>query len=121
MVVVGSLTILIARMAAFFEIDIKKMVALSTLSQLGVIISAVGAGYTMLAYFHLLSHAFFKALLFIRTGNLIHASRRYQDSRVIGGISEVIPFTNRVLVTASFRLCGLPFIAAFFLLSLLSI
>merc|ERR1712224_1196778 len=60
------------------------------------------------------SHAYFKALLFIRTGNLIHATRSYQDSRVMGGISEIIPFTNRVLIASSFSLCGLPFISAFY-------
>merc|ERR1711993_189227 len=66
------------------------------------------------AFFHLLRHAYFKALLFIRTGNLIHAAGRFQDSRAMGGMSEIIPFTNRVLITASFRLCGLPFISAFY-------
>ena len=95
-------------------IDIKKMVALSTLRQLGVIITAIGAGFRVLGFFHLLTHAFFKALLFIRSGNLIHASERYQDLRVIGGVSEVIPFSKRIVIRCSFRLCGLPFISAFF-------
>jgi len=113
-IIVGSLTMFIARTAAFFEIDIKKIVALSTLRQLGVIMTSIGAGYRNLAFFHLLSHAYFKALLFIRTGNLIHAAGRFQDSRAMGGMSEIIPFTNRVLITASFRLCGLPFISAFY-------
>jgi NADH-ubiquinone oxidoreductase chain 5 len=105
---------LIARLRAFFEIDIKKMVALSTLSQLGVIITAIGAGFGILGFFHLLTHAFFKALLFIRSGNLIHASERYQDLRVIGGVSEVIPFSKSIVIRCSFSLCGLPFISAFF-------
>jgi NADH-ubiquinone oxidoreductase chain 5 len=70
----GCLTIFIARLRAFFEIDIKKIVALSTLRQLGVIITRLGAGFRILGFFHLLSHAFFKALLFIRAGNLIHRS-----------------------------------------------
>ena len=113
-IIVGSLTIFIARTAAFFEIDMKKIVALSTLRQLGVIMTSIGAGYRRLAFFHLLSHAYFKALLFIRTGNLIHAAGRFQDSRAMGGMSEIVPFTNRVLITASFRLCGLPFISAFY-------
>merc|ERR1711994_1247195 len=85
-IIVGSLTMFIARTAAFFEIDMKKIVALSTLRQLGVIMTSMGAGYRNLAFFHLLRHAYFKALL----------------------------FTNRVLITASFRLCGLPFISAFY-------
>merc|ERR1711993_143783 len=101
LLVLGSLTMLIARLRAFFEIDIKKIVALSTLRQLGVIISAIGAGFRILGFFHLLAHAFFKALLFIRTGNLIHGSESYQDMRVIGGGREVMPLTNRIVISAS--------------------
>ena len=112
--VLGSLTIFIARLRAFFEIDIKKIVALSTLRQLGVIIVALGAGYSLLGFFHLLSHAFFKALLFIRAGNIIHNSDRYQDLRVIGGATEILPFTKRIVIGCSLRLCGLPFISAFY-------
>merc|ERR1719266_1305811 len=103
-----------ARLRAFFEIDIKKIVALSTLRQLGVIIVALGAGYSLLGFFHLLSHAFFKALLFIRSGNLIHASERYQDLRVIGGSSEVIPLSKSIVIATSMSLCGLPFMSAFY-------
>ena len=103
-----------ARLRAFFEIDIKKIVALSTLRQLGIIITAIGAGFILLGYFHLLAHAFFKALLFIRAGSLIHRSERFQDLRVIGGNTEVIPLTKRVVVGASLSLCGLPFISAFY-------
>merc|ERR1719511_638373 len=111
----GAITILIARMAAFSETDIKKIVALSTLSQLGIIITAIGVGFRVLAFFHLLTHAFFKALLFIGAGNLIHASERYQDSRETGGLTrEVIPFTTRIILLASIRLCGLPFMSAFY-------
>jgi NADH-ubiquinone oxidoreductase chain 5 len=114
LVVLGSLTIFIARVRAFFEIDIKKIVTLSTLSQLGVIISALGAGFYLLGFFHLLSHAFFKALLFIRAGNLIHSSESFQDLRVIGGSSEIIPLSTRVIVGCSRRLCGVPFMSAFY-------
>lgn len=114
LLILGSITIFIARLRAFFEMDIKKIVALSTLRQLGVIMTAMGAGFSILGFFHLLTHAFFKALLFIRSGNLIHASERYQDLRVIGGTSEVIPFSKRIVIRCSFRLCGLPFISAFF-------
>merc|ERR1719211_55901 len=103
-----------ARLRAFFEIDIKKIVALSTLSQLGIIITAIGAGFILLGYFHLLAHAFFKALLFIRAGRLIHRSERFQDLRVMGGNTEVIPFTKRIVIGASLRLCGLPFMSAFY-------
>lgn len=114
LVVLGSLTIFMARVSAFFEIDIKKIVALSTLSQLGVIISALGAGFYLLGFFHLLSHAFFKALLFIRAGNLIHSSESYQDLRVIGGGIEILPLRTRIIIGCSRRLCGVPFISAFY-------
>lgn len=114
LLILGPLTILMARGSAFYEIDIKKIVALSTLSQLGVIITAIGCGIYMLRFFHLLTHAFFKALLFISAGNLIHASERYQDLRVIGGRSEVIPYSKAIVIATSMRLCGLPFISAFY-------
>merc|ERR1719323_897579 len=111
----GAITILIARMAAFSETDMKKMVALSTLRQLGIMITAIGVGFGVLAFFHLLTHAFFKALLFIGAGNLIHASERYQDRRVTGGLTrEIMPLTTRTILLSSIRLCGLPFIAAFY-------
>lgn len=110
----GVITIFMARGRAFFEIDMKKIVALSTLSQLGVIICALGRGFAILAFFHLVAHAFFKALLFIRAGRLIHASESYQDLRVIGGTSEIIPYRIGVVIGCSGRLRGLPFISAFY-------
>jgi len=114
LLVLGCLTIFIARLRAFFEIDIKKIVALSTLRQLGVIITRLGAGLSILGFFHLLSHAFFKALLFVRAGNLIHRSESYQDLRVIGGNREVLPLRKRIVIGSSLSLCGLPFISAFY-------
>merc|ERR1712136_300215 len=95
--------------------DMKKMVALSTLRQLGVIVTAIGVGFRVLAFFHLVTHAFFKALLFVRAGNLIHASESYQDMRTMrGSSSEIIPLTTRVVLSASISLCGLPFMSAFY-------
>jgi len=114
LLILGPLTILIARGSAFYEIDIKKIVALSTLRQLGVIITAMGAGIYLLRFFHLLTHAFFKALLFIGAGNLIHSSERYQDLRVMGGGSEVIPYSKSIVIATSISLCGLPFMSAFY-------
>ena len=114
LVILGSLTMFIARVRAFFEIDIKKIVALSTLRQLGVMMSALGAGFYLLGFFHLLSHAFFKALLFIRAGNLIHSSESYQDLRVIGGGTEILPLRTSIILGCSRRLCGVPFISAFY-------
>merc|ERR1712055_151389 len=115
MIIFGTITIIIARIAAFSETDMKKIVALSTLRQLGVIITAIGVGFKILAFFHLIAHAFFKALLFIRAGKLIHASERYQDMRFMGGSSsEIIPLTTSVVLSASMSLCGLPLMSAFY-------
>lgn len=110
----GSITILIAGIRAIFEMDIKKMVALSTLSQLGLIVSALGIGRPDIAFFHLLTHAYFKALLFICAGNLIHCRNDYQDLRQIGRIALNLPVTTRFVTLRNFSLCGLPFMAGFY-------
>merc|ERR1719347_2259754 len=96
------------------EIDIKKVIALSTLSQLGIIIIIIGAGAPILAYFHLLSHAFFKAILFICAGMIIHNIKDYQDIRKIRIISNIMPVTFRVIMVANLSLCGLPFLRGFY-------
>ena len=111
---VGSLTIFIARIRAFSEIDGKKIIALSTLSQLGVMVVRLGLGLPLLSFFHLLTHAFFKALLFVRAGNLIHNSERYQDLRKISGKTSSTPLGARIIVVCRFSLCGLPFMSAFY-------
>jgi NADH:ubiquinone oxidoreductase subunit 5 (subunit L)/multisubunit Na+/H+ antiporter MnhA subunit len=103
-----------ARISALFETDLKKIVALSTLRQLGVIFLALGLGGFMLRYFHLLTHAFFKALLFICTGVIIHRSKDYQDLRITGSSIYTLPTINRFILISRFRLIGLPFISAFF-------
>jgi len=112
--IIGILTIIIAGMAAIFEIDIKKVIALSTLRQLGVIIMIIGAQKPLLAYFHLLSHAYFKAILFMCAGIVIHNIKDYQDIRSIGTINSSIPVIIRVINIANIRLCGLPFIRGFY-------
>jgi len=81
---IGIITIIIAGITAIIEIDIKKIIALSTLSQLGIIILILGIGNPILSFFHLLSHAFFKAILFICAGIIIHNIKDYQDIRKIG-------------------------------------
>merc|ERR1711983_385072 len=88
LMVIGTFTIFMAGCAAMLEIDIKKVIALSTLSQLGIIIIIIGGGAPVLAYFHLLSHAFFKAILFICAGMIIHNIKDYQDIRKIGTSSS---------------------------------
>jgi len=111
---VGALTIIMASASAIIETDLKKIVALSTLSQLGVIVLRLSLRAPHVAFFHLVVHAFFKALLFVVTGNLIHASCDYQDLRRIGGSVPSLPVTQATVITTKISLCALPFFSAFF-------
>lgn len=113
-IIIGILTITLARISALFETDLKKIVALSTLSQLGVMFLRLGIGRFLMSYFHLLTHAFFKALLFLCTGAIIHRRKDYQDLRLTGGRAISLPTVNRFILISSFSLIGLPFISAFF-------
>merc|ERR1712142_1106837 len=110
----GIMTILLAGAAAIFEIDMKKVIALSTLRQLGVIIIILGAIEPILSFFHLLRHAYFKAILFICAGIIIHNIKDYQDIRKIRIICNIIPITIRVIIVANLSLCGLPFLRGFY-------
>jgi NADH-ubiquinone oxidoreductase chain 5 len=103
-----------AGVSALYELDIKKIVALSTLSQLGLIITTIGLGLFEVAFFHLLTHAFFKALLFMSVGNIIHLSRDFQDLRKVGLIEFCYPVSLSFAVVANCRLCGFPFMAGFY-------
>lgn len=103
-----------AGISAIFEIDIKKMVALSTLRQLGLIIRAIGIGRPDIAFFHLLTHAYFKALLFMCAGNLIHCRNDYQDLRQMGYMATNLPVTTSFITLSNISLCGLPFLAGFY-------
>merc|ERR1712033_108246 len=114
LLLLSRLTIFIAGLGANFEYDLKKIIALSTLSQLGVIISILCLGYANLAFFHLLRHALFKALLFICAGAVIHNIKDYQDVRVIGGLVSQIPLTTFCINLANLALCGRPFLAGFY-------
>ena len=114
LLILSSLTITIAGMAAIVETDIKKIIALSTLRQLGVIISRVAINLPLLAFYHLVTHALFKALLFICAGTLIHSFYHSQDMRYIGQLSLQIPLTTTALLSANLALCGFPFIAGFY-------
>jgi NADH-ubiquinone oxidoreductase chain 5 len=109
-----SLTIFMAGLGANFEYDLKKIIALSTLSQLGLIVGAVSIGFVDLDFFHLLTHALFKALLFICAGVIIHTMKDSQDIRFIGNLSFQMPFTSVCLGVSSFALCGIPFLAGFY-------
>lgn len=109
----GTLTILMARIRALKESDIKKIVALSTLSQLGLIFVALGRRQPTLRFFHLITHAFFKAIIFVGVGVIIHRSSRYQEIKVIG-YSAYTPFILGIIAGANFSLCGIPFFSGFF-------
>merc|ERR1711952_585381 len=91
LLLIGIITIVIAGITAIIEIDIKKIIALSTLRQLGIIMLILGSGNPILSFFHLISHAFFKAILFICAGMIIH-----------------------IIIIANIRLCGLPFLRGFY-------
>lgn len=114
LITIGIVTMLIAGATALYEIDIKKVIALSTLSQLGVIITILGLNSPILAYFHLLRHAYFKAILFICAGIVIHNIKDYQDIRKIRLILNTIPLIYRVIIVSNLRLCGLPFLRGFY-------
>lgn len=114
LILIGGLTIVIASIRALFEIDIKKMVALSTLRQLGIIILRLGVGAYIVRFFHLLSHAFFKALLFLCVGAIIHRRKDYQDLRLAKRRILTLPVINRFILVSTFSLIGAPFMSAFF-------
>jgi NADH-ubiquinone oxidoreductase chain 5 len=113
LVVMGALTSFFSGLAAFGENDLKRVIALSTLSQLGVIIFSLGLGLTLFCYFHLFAHALFKALLFICSGVVIH-SLGVQDIRRIGGVSRILPYTSYIILVCSLRLIGFPYLSGFF-------
>jgi len=114
LLLIASLTIFIAGLGANYEFDLKKIIALSTLSQLGLIISILAVGYWELAFFHLLIHALFKALIFICAGAIIHNINNFQDIRLIGGLLFHMPLTISYFNTANLALCGIPFLSGFY-------
>ena len=111
---VRSLTMVMAGLAAFVERDLKKIIAYSTLRQLGVIIMALGLGSPLLALFHLLSHALFKALIFVCAGVFIHYHWHRQDVRLMGGLGKIFPVTQLGIVVSNLALCGFPFLSGFY-------
>nr|YP_010117812.1 NADH dehydrogenase subunit 5 [Cryptotermes havilandi]QPN53784.1 NADH dehydrogenase subunit 5 [Cryptotermes havilandi]URX52845.1 NADH dehydrogenase subunit 5 [Cryptotermes havilandi] len=112
--VISGLTMFMAGLGANFEYDLSSIIALSTLSQLGLMISAVSIGLVGMAFFHLLTHALFKALLFMCAGVIIHTMSDSQDIRFMGNLSIQMPFTSVCLGVSSFALCGMPFLAGFY-------
>lgn len=101
-------------MRAIVECDLKKIIALSTLSQLGIMMFALAINQPILALFHLITHALFKALLFICAGSLIHYHHHTQDLRAIGNLIPQIPLTIASIFIANLALLGFPFLAGFY-------
>nr|YP_011010635.1 NADH dehydrogenase subunit 5 [Halobates bryani]WPW47315.1 NADH dehydrogenase subunit 5 [Halobates bryani] len=108
------LTMFMSGLGANFEFDLKKIIALSTLSQLGLMMSILFLGYPYLSYFHLLTHAFFKALLFLCAGLIIHVMNDTQDIRFMGGLTYQLPFTITCFCISNLSLCGFPYLSGFY-------
>nr|YP_009172432.1 NADH dehydrogenase subunit 5 [Herona marathus]ALG63370.1 NADH dehydrogenase subunit 5 [Herona marathus] len=114
LLLISGMTMFMAGVCANYEYDLKKIIALSTLSQLGLMMSILSMGFKDLAFFHLLTHAMFKALLFMCAGMIIHMMNDNQDIRMMGGISLYIPLTSLCLNISNLALCGIPFLAGFY-------
>nr|WOR80661.1 NADH dehydrogenase subunit 5 [Luciola sp.] len=114
MLFISSMTMFMSGLGANFEFDLKKIIALSTLSQLGLMMSILFLGDYKLAFFHLLSHALFKALLFMCAGCMIHNLMSCQDIRYMGSLINFMPLTCTFFNISNFSLCGLPFLSGFY-------
>nr|YP_009500811.1 NADH dehydrogenase subunit 5 [Palaemon annandalei]AXB37205.1 NADH dehydrogenase subunit 5 [Palaemon annandalei] len=114
LLLVGCMTMFMAGLGANFETDLKKIIALSTLSQLGVMVSILSFGGVSLAFFHLLTHALFKALLFMCAGSIIHNVSGSQDIRTMGSLVSRLPLSVMCINLANLSLCGIPFLAGFY-------
>nr|YP_010454186.1 NADH dehydrogenase subunit 5 [Lusepiola birostrata]QXJ42215.1 NADH dehydrogenase subunit 5 [Lusepiola birostrata] len=111
---ISIMTTIMSGICALYEYDMKKIIALSTLSQLGVMMMSMSLGLPILALFHLYTHAMFKALLFMCGGNIIHCFSGKQDMRQINNVSKLLPVTCMFLNISNMALCGLPFLAGFY-------
>ena len=111
---VGGITALVAAFAALTQQDIKKILAYSTISQLGFMFAAVGVGAYWVAIFHVLTHACFKALLFLGAGSVIHAIGGEQDIRKMGGLGKHMKITGTTSLIAVLAISGVPFLSGFF-------
>nr|YP_010633942.1 NADH dehydrogenase subunit 5 [Homalogonia obtusa]WBP69673.1 NADH dehydrogenase subunit 5 [Homalogonia obtusa] len=111
---ISCLTMFMAGLGANFEYDLKKIIALSTLSQLGLMMSILFMGYSDYSYFHMLIHAFFKALMFLCAGLIIHCMNDSQDIRHMGNLIKCLPFTCSCFCISNLSLCGFPFLSGFY-------
>ena len=112
--IVGALTAIVAAFAALTQNDIKKILAYSTISQLGYMFVAVGVGAYWVGIFHVFTHAFFKALLFLGSGSVIHALDGEQDIRRMGGLGKHMKITGTTALIATLAISGVPFLSGFF-------
>ena len=110
----GAATLLMAGLIALVQVDIKRVIAYSTMSQIGYMFVGAGVGAYSSAMFHLMTHAFFKALLFLSAGILIHALAGEQDMRRMGGLGKALPYTRNVFLIGALALVGIPPFAGFF-------
>ena len=110
----GAMTAFFAATTGLLQNDLKRVIAYSTCSQLGYMVFACGVSNYSVGVFHLANHAFFKALLFLGAGSVIHAVSDEQDMRKMGGLRRLVPFTYSVMLIGSFSLMGLPFLTGFY-------
>lgn len=114
MVMFGSITAFFASMVGVFQNDLKKIIAYSTCSQLGYMIFCCGLSNYSVGMFHLSNHAFFKALLFLCAGSVIHAISDEQDIRKMGSLINFLPITYSLMLIGSLALAGFPFLTGFY-------
>lgn len=114
MVFIGATTAFFAATVGIVQNDIKKVIAYSTCSQLGYMVFACGLSGYSAALFHLVNHAFFKALLFLSAGAVIHGLSNEQDIRRMGGLGKIMPFTYTMFLLGSLALIGFPFLSGFY-------
>jgi len=110
----GGMTAFLAATTGLLQNDLKRVIAYSTCSQLGYMVFAAGLSSYSVSIFHLSNHAFFKALLFLSAGSVIHAMGDEQDMRKMGGLVKILPFTYAAILIGSLALMGFPFLTGFY-------